>query len=352
MALAAAVLLALLLAPWPALAAGPACPPRAGGPTPAQIREAMRGARDRGALWRFSKDGRDGHLYGTIHVGKLDWAMPGRAVFGALHEAETVVLEADPLDITFHAGVTAPPAPHEAPPLPAPLVRRLREQAGRTCASWDRLRTMPPMMIATTLTLLDAAWEGFHAEYASEMVLAGYARGSGKPLTALENSTIQRAAINGGRPAEQLASIDTLLTAIEKGTARKEVAAVAEAWARGDLDGLRRSLIDVHPADRASLERLIAPRNPAMAARIEALHAGGQRLFVAVGIMHMVGDAALPALLRARGFTVERVAFDGRIGLEGMEGREPEGRKPDPEPDSERPEGFEGNPARVPLIKE
>jgi uncharacterized protein len=337
MALAAVVLLALLLAPWPALAAEPACPPRAGAPTEAQIREAMLSARDRGALWRFSRNGRDSYLYGTIHVGKLEWAMPGRAVFGALREAETVVLEADPLDTAFHAGVTAPPAPHEAPPLPASLARRLRAQAVRTCASWDRLRTMPPMMIGATLTLLDAAWAGFFPEYASEMVLAGYARGSGTPLTALENSAIQRAAINGGLPAEQLASIETLLTGLEQGTARGELVAVAEAWARGDLEGLRRSLLDVHPAERASIERLIEPRNPAMAARIDALHAGGQRLFVAVGIMHMVGDAALPRLLRERGFTVERIQFDGSIGLEGLEG---EG------------EGFEGNPPRVPLQKE
>ena len=319
MALAVAVLLALLLASWPVLAAEAACPPRAGVPTQEQIREAMRSARDRGALWRFSKDGRDGYLYGTIHVGKRDWAMPGRAVFGALREAETVVLEADPLDTTFHAGVIAPPAPHEAPPLPAPLARRLREQASRTCASWERLRTMPPMMIAATLTLLDAAWEGLHAEYASEMVLAGYARGSGKPLASLENSTIQRAAINGGRPAEQLASVETLLTALEQGTARQEVVTVAEAWARGDLDGLGRALSDVPAAERASVERLIVPRNLPMAARIEALHAGGQRLFVAVGIMHMVGDAALPGLLRERGFTVERITFDDSIGLEGLE---------------------------------
>jgi uncharacterized protein YbaP (TraB family) len=332
MALAAALLLALLLAPRPAAAAEPACPPAAGVPTPEQIRQAMQSARDRGALWRFTKDGRDGYLYGTIHVGKREWAMPGRAVFGALRDAETVVLEADPLDKAFRAGVTAPAAPHEAPPLPAPLARRLREQARRTCASWDRLRTMPPMMIAATLALLDAAWEGLHAEYASEMVLAGYARGAGKPLTALETSAIQRAAINGGPPVEQLASVEALLTGLEQGTARKEVVAAAEAWARGDLDGLRRSLVDANPAERASVERLIAPRNGPMAARIDALHAGGQRLFVAVGIMHMVGDAGLPRLLRERGFTVERVQFDERVGLEVG--------------------GVEGNPPRVPLPKE
>jgi uncharacterized protein len=312
----AAVLVALLLLPWSAAAAEPVCPPAAGVPTPGQIREAMDTARDRGALWRFTRGDHHGYLYGTVHIGKPDWAMPGRVVFGALREAETIVLEADPLDASFHAGMTAPPRGDEAPPLPSALARRLRAQAVRTCVAWERLQTMPPMMIAATLTLMDAAWEGFFAEYASEMVLAGYARGASKPLLTLETPAIQRAAINGGPPAEQLASIDAQVTALEQGTARKELTAVAEAWARGDLDGLRRTLTDVAPAERAAVERLVEPRNPAMAERIDALHADGRRVFVAVGILHMVGDTGLPRLLRERGFTVERVEFDGRIGLD------------------------------------
>ena len=316
MGLAAGLLLALLLAPSLAGAAERVCPPPAEIPTPAQINQAMLSARDRGALWRFSKDGRHGYLYGTIHVGKPDWAMPGRAVFGALADAETIVLEADPLDVAFQAGVTAPPAPHEAPTLPAALAARLSRQAERTCTSWQRLQTMPPMMIAATLTLLDAAWEGFFAEYASEMVLAGYARGANKPLVTLETTAIQRAAINGGRPAEQLAAIETLVGGLEQGTARKELVAVAEAWARGDLAALRQTLLAIEPIERAAMERMVLPRNPPMAASIEALHAGGRRVFVGVGILHMVGTTGLPRLLQDRGFTVDRIEFDGRIGLD------------------------------------
>ena len=316
MGLAAAVLLALLLAPSLAGAAERACPPLAGTPTPAHISQAMLSARDRGALWRFSKDGHHGYLYGTIHIGKLDWAMPGRAVYRALADAETIVLEADPLDAAFHAGVTAPAQPHEAPALPAPLAARLSRQAARTCTSWERLQRMPPMMIAATLTLLDAAWAGFHAEYASEMVLAGYARGANKPLATLETTAIQRAAIHSGQHDEQLATVEALLTGLEQGTARQELVTVAEAWARGDLDELRRSLVDGPAAELAGLERMVVPRNPAMAASIDALHTVGKRMFVAVGVLHMVGSAGLPRLLQERGFTVERVEFDGRVGLE------------------------------------
>jgi len=310
--------LALALATAPA-AAEPVCPPRAGVPTPPEIQQAMLTARDRGALWRFEKAGRHGYLYGTIHVGKPEWAMPGRAVVNALIDAETIVMEADPLDPGFHAGVTAPAKPHEAPSLPAPLVVRLQKQAARSCVPWERLRTMPPMMIAATLTLLDAAWEGFFAEYASEMVLAGYALGSGKSIATLETTAIQRAAIAGGPPAEQLASIEGLLGGLEQGTVRQELVSVAEAWARGDLDRLGHTLLGLDAEHRAGVERTVVGRNAAMAGRIEELHGSGRRVFVAAGILHMVGDDGLPRLLTERGFTIERVEFDGRVGLDAIQ---------------------------------
>jgi uncharacterized protein YbaP (TraB family) len=49
--------------------------------------------------------------------------------------------------------------------------------------------------------------------------------------------------------------------------------------------------------------------NPGLARNIDALHAEGKRVFAAVGSLHMVGPLGLPALLRERGYKVERVDF-------------------------------------------
>jgi uncharacterized protein YbaP (TraB family) len=303
-------LLASLALSTPALPAEPVCPPSATVPTPEALQEAARNAQDRGALWRFAKEGRHGYLYGTIHIANLDWAMPGPTVGKALRDAEVIAIEADPGDPATGAGMAAPQKSHEAPSLSPALLERLRERAARACEPWETLQTMPPLMMVTRLTLLDARWDGLHTDYSIEAVLAAFARKTGKSLALLETVATQRAAIVTGTPAEQAAEVERQLTALESGAARQAMAAIANAWARGDVDTLRRLFSP--PDARATLERMAATRNPAIAARLDELHRGGQRVFAAAGILHMVGDGALQKLLTERGFTVERVPFGRR----------------------------------------
>ena len=71
------------------------CPPQAQSPTAPQLQAAAANARDRGLLWRVTRDGRTAYLYGSIHVGKLDWAFPGPQVTAALMASDTVALEID-----------------------------------------------------------------------------------------------------------------------------------------------------------------------------------------------------------------------------------------------------------------
>jgi uncharacterized protein len=303
-------LLVSLALSTPASSAEPVCPPSATVPTPEALQEAARNAQDRGALWRFAKDGRHGYLYGTIHIANLDWAMPGPTVGKALRDAEVIAIEADPGDPATGAGMAAPQKSHEAPSLSPALLERLRERAARACEPWETLQTMPPLMIVTRLTLLDARWDGLHTDYSIESVLAAFARKTGKSLALLETVATQRAAIVAGTPAEQATEVERQLTALESGAARQAMAAIANAWARGDLDTLRRLFSP--PDARATLEHMAATRNPAIAARLDELHRGGQRVFAAAGILHMVGDGALQQLLTERGFTVERVPFGRR----------------------------------------
>ena len=287
-----------------------ACPECGGGNTWRLLQTLRRCDYCGSALWWPAEDGRPGYLYGTIHIANLEWAMPGPTIGRALRDADTIAIEADPGDPATGAGMAAPQKPGEAPSLPPGLMARLRSQAARACEPWDSLTSMPPLMMVTRLTLLDARWDGLHTDYSIEAVLASFARKTGKSLATLETIAVQRAAIVAGSPAEQALEVEARLEALENGSARKAMAVIANAWARGDLEALARLY---EPADaRIALEQMAGSRNPAIAARIDELHREGRRLFAAAGVLHMVGDAPVQKLLAERGFAIERVPLDAR----------------------------------------
>ena len=64
------------------------CPPVPQPPTQEQLAEGFRTAKDRGAMWTLTKDGRTSYLYGTLHVGRMAWAFPGPKLLQALRDTQ------------------------------------------------------------------------------------------------------------------------------------------------------------------------------------------------------------------------------------------------------------------------
>jgi len=309
----AALTLSLLFAASAARADEPpaACPPAAQVPTPEQARSAMRNARDRGFLWRIRKDGRSSWLYGTLHVGKLEWMFPGATVMRALAGSERIALELDMLDeaVAQRLGDAVRAGGDEG--LPAPLVRRLRAQAEQACL--PALGAMASELQALTLSMVAGRADGLDPSYAIDPSLAGLARGLGKPVVSLETPESQIELLRSASAQERRETIEKTLDELESGRARAMIRRIAEVWSDGRLDELQRyeQWCDCahSDADRRLLRRLLDERNVALAQRIAALHEGGQTVFAAVGSLHMIGAAGLPALLAQRGYAVERIEF-------------------------------------------
>ena len=305
----------LLLLALSTTSAESTCPPVAAQPTPAQLQTAIAGARDRGLLWRFEKDGRYGYLYGTVHIGKLEWA-PGRLIRQAVAESELLALELDPFDPETVRRINAPQPAPEAPLLPPALLERLRAAAANLCVPWQDLQDRPPLIVALQLATLEARWLGLDPGYGSELVLTGMAKAMGREFTALETPEIQRRALLSGSPAAQAHLVERWVSDIESGKTRRVVRRLSEAWARGDLAALERYRdlceCDTDPIEWALFERTAFGRNARLAQGIADLHRSGKRVFAAVGVLHLVDFRGVPSLLAAHGFKVERVLFDGR----------------------------------------
>jgi uncharacterized protein len=300
------------LAAFGALAQGGAnCPPQATQPTPQQLQDANARAADRGFLWRATKDGRTHHLYGTIHVGTLDWVFPGPKLRAALLDAQTLAFELDPLDPQVQASLRGPGG--AAPKLAPAVNQRLARQIERACLPAQALAGMHPMLQAVTVLVVEAARDGLQVGYGQEFALAGFARARSLRVVSLETPERQLAALIPSDPALAERLVALTVEQIDSGLSRRVLKRMASAWERGDLDELtnyERWCDCMNTAEeRAMMTALNDDRNPAMADKIVALHGEGQRLFVAVGALHMTGPKSLPSLLAARGFRVERIEF-------------------------------------------
>lgn len=272
--------------------------------------DGMRNARDRGVLWKLEYKGVTSWLYGTIHVGRAHWVYPGPALVRALASVQTLALE---MDITDPATVRAlrdlPPGT-KTPLLSAQTQQRIRVQVERQCLSRGALSTMHPVMQVGLLAAMAQRSDGLDPAWAQENMLAGFAKGMGLKVVALETPQQQMLALIPRDPNESLEIVEDTLKRLEDGRVRKELNHIVQAWEHGDLDDLAayEKWCDClnTPTDRANLRRILDDRNPQMADGIAALAMKGPVL-AAVGALHMTGQQALPQLLERRGIKVTRV---------------------------------------------
>lgn len=291
-----------------------ACPPPARVPTlsPDESAQVLSRAPDRGLLWRIEKNGRSSWLYGTMHLGRADWIYPGPRVLHGLMQSDTLALEIDLSDPATLATLAAPADAAAAARLLTPeRARRLHSQIASACLPEGALKTLSPLMQATTLVILAARGAGLYGDFGTEMILSALARGRGKRTAALETAEGQLKALQGETESAQAEQIDASLDQLESGVARTQAEELAQVWERGDRARLADyaswcGCVDT-PADRRAMQRLLDDRNPGLADGIARLHARGQRVFAAVGALHMVGPHGLPALMAARGFKVMQV---------------------------------------------
>ncbi|HRD98592.1 MAG TPA: TraB/GumN family protein, partial [Rubrivivax sp.] len=287
--------------------AAPACPP----PMPTAAAQALKAApRDRGMLWRATRGGRSSYLFGTLHVGKPEWRRLGPQTSAALRESDVLALEIDAQDPGLSEAMAQPQA---ARPLPADLAQRLQQALQRACVPAESMTGLHPVWQVSLLTLLEARWLGMDPAYAQEHLLAAQARSRGMPVVSLETVATQTQALipQGEDQSDQL--LEQSLQQLQDESGRRVLHRLARAWEAGDLAALEDyeawCECGADATERTFMRRLNDERNPRLADGIEARHAQGQRVFAAVGALHMTGPAGLPRLLRERGFRLERVNF-------------------------------------------
>jgi uncharacterized protein YbaP (TraB family) len=111
--------------------------------------------------------------------------------------------------------------------------------------------------------------------------------------------------------AEQCRFLEDGIVAIEDKDQAEDAREIARAWRNADAAGLealaKKAADDDSFSGRFVQKVLLDERNPGLANGIARLLARDSNSMAAIGVLHLVGTASVPELLRKRGLKVERI---------------------------------------------
>ena len=273
-----------------------------------------------GLLWRIENDeGAVSHLYGTMHVADPRVTDLGGSAERAFDAAETIVIETDEILDPETAQQTLLAKPELTMFTDGKTLRSVMSAEDFALVE-ERLETlglpvgavthMKPWMIAG-LVALPACERERKAEGAMflDQMLAETALADGKNVDGLETIEEQLSAMAslpldfhvrglvetlslGPLLEDVMATMTDLYVAGDTGLIMPMIRQAAPEAMRDDAEGYA-----------AFEERIVLARNRTMAERaLPFLEEGGA--FIAVGALHLPGEAGLVELLRAKGYTV------------------------------------------------
>ena len=271
---------------------------------------------DRGALFKVSGSGHTMYLFGTMHVGQPGFYPLEPRIADAVKNASTLALEIDPTDDPAAVagalqayGVAAPGTGIEqmTPTLKARLDKALAK-AGIEPAVVARFK---PWLVATVLAMAEYASQGYRADLSVDAHLAQLAHASKVPVIALESAASQMGLFSRLSGPEQLRFLEETIDLIESGKQDAEVRQIVEAWRTADkaaFDAIaERTASDTSVSGKFVKTVLLDERNVVIADKLADLLQRVDHSVAAIGVLHLVGSKSVPALMKARGLTVERV---------------------------------------------
>lgn len=165
----------------------------------------------------------------------------------------------------------------------------------------DKFKTFRPWFIDM---ILDSPPPQLYA-LGVERFLTNRAEVNNKPIIGLESVQEHNRVFTGLSDRDGEAIL--LLAFINAGREDSGGTSMVDAWRHGDVDTLARSIRESYRDFPAFGERLLGDRNRNWMPKIEKYLHSGKTYFVVVGAGHMGGPEGLLALLKSRGYQVERL---------------------------------------------
>jgi uncharacterized protein YbaP (TraB family) len=276
----------------------------------------MQAAPKHGLLYEASFEKNLVYVFGTIHVGKAEFYPLNMTTIRALTRSAFLVVEADTRDQaavakTIAELATLPPSSSLDRYVTPIVMNKVTRLLKKYQFPRERAVQMKPWMLASTLAALEAKHSGYDPGWATEAFLLGVAGALKKPVIEMEGLSLQFEIHNQLTAEEQLAFLEETIDEIEKGSVEGRITTLAEAWARASAVDLEKARQEMRQ-DKSSYgkffnTKMLDERNVTMAAHIDDYLHSGKPHFVAVGVLHLVGEKNIVDLLKRHGYLVREL---------------------------------------------
>lgn len=261
------------------------------------------------ALWHVKGPRGEAWLLGSFHAlpRNVDWQTP--AIRNAIKSANVFVFEI-PTDsdfrrqwtITYIGNAALPPSVSLPSYFDSQMRREWRDAVMHTGIDAEALTRLRPWYAARAF---EDAMKGedvhLYAEEGVDNKLARIAEDRGIQTRGLETADVHLRALM--RDANTGNEIAQLRDAMHKAATMKmrPFAQMLAAWETGDTRAIAANAI----VDPVAKKALLDDRNARWVPQIEKMLTEKRRFMITVGAAHLAGPGGVPALLRARGYTVE-----------------------------------------------
>ncbi|MBW8369119.1 MAG: TraB/GumN family protein [Arenimonas sp.] len=266
-------------------------------------------------LWKVSDADNSIYLLGSFHLLKDSDYPLADSTYDALADAEHVVFELSPAEMNDPAlgqkmGVAAMRTDGKT------LQQSLPEETWEQLSAYTAKRNIPvanfqpyeAWFISLMVSITEMQLVGLDPEKGLDKHFAERAIKAGKPVSGLETGDQQIALFDGMDEKEQLQALQDTLA--EVANIESEIDKMHALWRAGDGEGLfAATAADMKREYPALYQRVNVERNQAWLPRLAAMldDSSSDDTLVVVGAMHLLGDDGVVAMLKAKGYRVERL---------------------------------------------
>mgnify|MGYP000020598310 CR=1 FL=1 len=278
---------------------------------------AMAEAPSRPLLWRVQHPDQPEpvYLFGALHFGDDSFFPLPDKVLDAYRDSDLLAVELDVSQVgpdrmqaTLARMGRYPSGVQLSERIAPALWEQLSQASQRLGLQTESIVHLRPWLAALQLVNLQVARSDYRAGQGVDRYFLDLARGD-KPVEPLETLEQQLSLFAGMTEIEQSAFLEHTLEDLE--ATGPQLRRMARAWREGDRSDLESVILGAFDREdhfsRTLYQRVFKTRNEAMVSAVESYLSAQQRVFLVVGIGHLIGPDGLVDNLRQSGYRIEQL---------------------------------------------